>query len=84
MNNEQKLQKLISFLESNNITVKSDRGNFRGGLVRYHEDTYLYLNRRVDTEAKIKLILKEIQDITFDESDVDEEILLLLKYGFDG
>ena len=71
MNDEQKLQKLISFLESKDITVKSDRGNFKGGLVRYYEDKYLYLNRKLDTNAKIVLILKEIKEFNFDENEME-------------
>jgi hypothetical protein len=81
MTNDQKLQKLILFLESKNITVKSDRGNFKGGLVRYYQDDYLYLNRKWDTEAKIKLILKEIKELNFDEDEIDEDVLEMIKYA---
>ena len=80
MNEEQKLQKLIAFLESKDITVKSDRGNFKGGMVRYYQDKYLYLNRKLDTNAKIVLILKEIKEFNFDETEIDEEILTLIKH----
>ena len=80
MNDEQKLQKLISFLESKDITVKSDRGNFKGGLVRYYEDKYLYLNRKLDTNAKIVLILKEIKELNFAENEMEEDILALIKH----
>jgi hypothetical protein len=80
MNNDQKLQKLVSFLESKDITVKSDRGNFKGGLVRYYEDKYLYLNRTLDTKAKIKLILKEIKELNFHEGDIEEDVLAIIKY----
>ena len=75
---DQKLQKLISFLESNNITVKSDRGDFKGGLVRYHEDKFFYLNRKLDTEARIKLILKEISDLQLDREGMEEDLVDLL------
>ncbi len=80
MNNDQKLQKLVSFLESKDIPVKSDRGNFKGGVVRYYEDKYLYLNRKLDTEAKIKLILSEIKELNFDENEIEEDVLELIKY----
>ncbi len=80
MNNDQKLQKLVSFLESKDITVKSDRGNFIGGLVRYYEDQYLYLNRKLDTNAKIKLILSEIKELNFNENQIEEDILTIIKY----
>jgi hypothetical protein len=79
LTNDQKLTKLISFLESMGITVKSDRGNFKGGLVRYHEDRYVYLNRKWDTDAKLNLIIKEIKNLKLDENDIDEEIRDILK-----
>ncbi|KAA3608427.1 MAG: hypothetical protein D8M58_19285 [Calditrichaeota bacterium] len=81
MNNDQTFQKLVSFLESNDITVKSDRGNFKGGIVRYYEDKYLYLNRKLDTESKIKLIIKEIEDLNFDASEINEDILEIIKHN---
>ena len=70
-------------MESRDITVKSDRGNFKGGLVRYYEDKYLYLHRKLDTPAKIKLILKEIKDLKIDESEIDEDVLEIIKYDYE-
>ena len=83
MSNDQKLQKLITFLESKDITVKSDRGNFKGGLVRYYEDKYLYLNRKLDTNAKIKLIVKEIKEFNFDHNEMGDDILAIIKYDYE-
>ncbi|RMH62252.1 MAG: hypothetical protein D6677_10265 [Calditrichaeota bacterium] len=62
MTQEQKLQKLIALLESYNIPVKSDRGNFRGGLVRYRDAYYFYMNRKLDVDAKIRLIEREFKN----------------------
>ncbi len=81
MNNDQKLQKLILFLESKDIIVKSDRGNFKGGLVRYYEDKFLYLNRKLDTDARVKLIINEIKELNFAEQDIEEDVLAIIKYG---
>jgi len=83
MTNDQKLQKLVSFLESKEITVKSDRGNFKGGLVRYYEDKYLYLNRKLDTNAKIAFILKEIKELNLDESEFEEDVLTIIKDDYE-
>ncbi len=75
MNYEKQLQTLISFLESRDINVKSDRGNFKGGLVRYHQDRYFYLNRKLEPEARIKLIIEEIKDLNLKQSEIDESVL---------
>ena len=76
---EKQLQILVSFLENRDINVKSDRGNFKGGFVRYHNDRYLYLNRKLDTESKIKLIIKEIEELNLNKDEFDDEILNILK-----
>jgi len=82
MTGEQILQKLVAFLESKDISVKSDRGNFQGGLVRYHTEKYLYFNRRLDTEGRIKLVLKEIKEQNFDLSEIDDTLSIeLQKYA---
>ena len=78
MNYEKQLQTLISFLESRDINVKSDRGNFKGGLVRYHQNKYLYLNRKLDIEARIKLIIEEIKDLNIKHSEIEESVLNIL------
>ncbi len=59
---EQLLKRLIDYVEQNGIEVKYNRGNFRGGLVRYRENYYLYLNRKNDVPAKIQTILNEIEN----------------------
>lgn len=79
MNNEKQLQTLVSFLESIDINVKSDRGNFKGGLVRYHQDKYLYLNRKLDIESRIKLIIEEINDLKLKRSEIEANVLEILK-----
>ena len=76
---DKQLQVLVSFLESKDINVKSDRGNFKGGLVRYHDDRFMYLNRKLDPEAKIKLIVKEIQELNLGKDEFDDEVLNIIK-----
>ena len=78
LNYEKQLQTLVSFLESIDINVKSDRGNFKGGLVRYRQDKFLYLNRKLDIETKIKLIINEINDLQLDKKNIEENVLEIL------
>jgi hypothetical protein len=76
---DKQLQALVSFLENRDINVKSDRGNFKGGLVRYYNDKFMYLNRKLDTEAKIKLIVREIQELNLSQDEFNDEILNIIK-----
>jgi len=79
MTPDKQLQILVSFLESRDINVKSDRGNFKGGMVRYHSDRFMYLNRKLDNEAKIKLIIREIEELNLNKDEFDDEILNIIK-----
>ena len=80
MTDDQKLQKLILYLENHEIPVKTDRGNFRGGIVRYHDEQIMYLNRRLDTSAKIRIITSEFEQLLKDENkQPDTEFKQLLK-----
>ncbi len=80
MTDDQKLQKLILYLENHEIPVKTDRGNFRGGIVRYHDEQIMYLNRRLDASAKIRIITNEFEQLLKDENkQPDAEFEQLLK-----
>ena len=79
MTEDKKLNLLVSFLESIDINVKSDRGNFKGGMVRYYDDKYLYLNRKLDTESKIKLIIAEIKALNLEQNKLEENVANILK-----
>lgn len=78
MNIEKQYQTLVSFLESLDINVKSDRGNFKGGLVRYHQDKFIYLNRKLDLRAKLKIIINEIKDLNLDHNKMEESVMKIL------
>ncbi len=78
MTEDQKLQKLIEFLDALNVNVKTDRGNFKGGLVRYYDETLFYLNRKMDTDAKIKLILSEIKNLNIPDDQISQDIKSIL------
>ncbi len=77
---EKLLQRLIAYVEQNGIEVKFNRGNFRGGLVRYHDRKYLYLNRKNDVETKIKTIVNELKtQQEFDWRQIPEELRSQIK-----
>jgi len=62
MNAEEILKQLLKILEKQDITIKYDRGNFRGGLIKYNQQELLYLNRKEDFEERIRLVLSELQE----------------------
>jgi len=76
---EKALQVLEDLLEKLSIKIKYDRGNFKGGLVRYHKDDLLYLNRKDKTEAKIKTIVSELKEMEIPQHLKTEEIIALIK-----
>lgn len=78
MDLEKQYQTLVSFLENLDINVKSDRGNFKGGLVRYHKDKFLYLNRKLDLDARLKIIIREIKELNLDQNSIGENVQKIL------
>jgi hypothetical protein len=57
------LEELISLLDKLGINVKYDRGNFLGGLVKYEDNDYFYINRKAKTETKINTIVDELKNL---------------------
>lgn len=57
---EAALETLIDSLKRMDIEVKSDRGNFKGGLYRHNEDWIFYINRKATAEEKVELIVSEL------------------------
>jgi len=66
-------------MEKLSVKVKYDRGNFKGGLVKYHDDDLLYLNRKDKPEVKIKTIISELKEIEIPHHFLTDEINELLK-----
>ncbi len=60
---EQKLTALLELLDKLSIQVKYARGYFHGGLVRYRDQLFLYLNRAAKMQNKIEMIVNELQYI---------------------
>jgi len=61
--NEQILDALIALMEKLGLNVKYDRGNFQGGLVKYEDNDYFYINRKEKTETKINTIVEELKNL---------------------
>ncbi|MGD9487729.1 MAG: hypothetical protein AB7W47_06885 [Calditrichaceae bacterium] len=77
------MQILVDYLNRLGITVKYDRGNFKGGLVRYHDDSCFYINRRIETSVKINLIIDELKQMQIADENIPPEIrkILVFKEG---
>jgi len=76
MDKEKLLNQLIEIIEELSVTVKYDRGNFKGGLVRYHEENIFYINRKADIDAKLQTIVNELKQVHIPESLVSPELRL--------
>jgi hypothetical protein len=74
MDKEKLFTDLLALLEELSVTVKYDRGNFKGGLVRYREDSLYYVNRKADIDAKIQNIVNELKQIDFPRELLSDEI----------
>ena len=61
--NEQIFDALIELMKKLGIDIKYDRGNFRGGLVKYEDNDYFYINRKEKIETKINTIVDELKNI---------------------
>ncbi len=70
------LLQLLEIIEKLSVTVKYDRGNFKGGLVRYHEDNIFYINRKADIDTKLQTIVNELKEMHIPESLISPELRL--------
>ena len=74
MDKEKLFAELVALLEELSVTVKYDRGNFRGGLVRYREDNLFYINRKADMDVKLQNIVNELKEIHISPELLSDEI----------
>ena len=56
MEDKELFTELEELLLELSITIKYGRGYFNGGLCRYKEDKYIYLNRSDDKDKHISII----------------------------
>ena len=78
MEDNQLFTELEDLLQKLSIKIKYGRGYFKGGLCRYKEEKYLYLNRSDDKERHIAIILSELKNIDLKEIQIDKTIGELL------
>jgi len=74
MDKEHLLNQLIELIETLSVTVKYDRGNFKGGLVRYREDNFFYINRKADIDIKLQTIINELKQIQIPDELLSSDI----------
>jgi hypothetical protein len=73
-NAEDILNELISLLNKLDIIVKYDRGNFKGGLVKYENSDFFYINRKAKTETKITTIVDELKNLDIPAKYLSKEL----------
>jgi hypothetical protein len=78
MEDNQLFIELEELLQKLSIKIKYGRGYFKGGLCRYKEDKFLYLNRSDDKEQHISIILSELENIDLKDMELNKTIGELL------
>jgi len=78
MDDNQIFKELEELLDKLTITIKYGRGYFKGGLCRYKEEKYLYLNRSDDKDRHISIILSELENIDLNGIELSKSIKELL------
>jgi hypothetical protein len=79
MNNEEVFAELQEILREFEVEIKYGRGYFEGGLCRYNNGVYIYLNRAKDMENHIALIVSEIRNFNLQGIKLSTELENLLK-----
>ena len=78
MEDKELFTELEELLLELSITIKYGRGYFNGGLCRYKEDKYIYLNRSDDKDKHISIILSELENIDLSGIKINKTIGELL------
>ena len=74
IDSEHILNELIALLDALGINVKYDRGNFQGGLVKYENNDFFYINRKAKTETKINTIIDELKNLDIPAKYLSKEL----------
>ena len=78
MEDDQVFEELQELLDRLSVKIKYGRGYFKGGLCRYKDEQYLYLNRADDKDRHISIILSEIENIDLNGIELSKSIMELL------
>lgn len=76
MDSEKLLEQLLQLIEQLSVTIRYDRGNFKGGLVRYKDDNLFYINRKTDVDHKIQTIVNELKQVQIPKELLTSDLLL--------
>lgn len=79
MNNDLVIDELRNILKERGIDIKYGRGYFEGGICRYKDNKYLYLNRAQDVENHISLIISEMKKMKLENLECSPEVKSLLE-----
>jgi len=71
-------KELEQLLDGLGIGLKFRKGYFKGGLCRYRDDKYIYLNRTDKKEHQISIILSELEDMDLEGIKLPQTIKELL------
>jgi len=74
MSEDQIFKQLEEVLRELSIELKFRKGYFRGGLCRYRNKNYIYLNRMDKRDSHISLIVSELGKLNLDGVDIPQEI----------
>lgn len=74
MEDNRLFKELEELLDKLSVKIKYGRGYFKGGLCRYKEEKYLYLNRFDDKDKHISIILSELENIDLNGIELSKSI----------
>ncbi len=78
MNDEEILGELQKILHELSIQVRYGKGYFIGGLCRYKDQKYFYLNKSHDLNQQIAIMITEIKKLDLNGVDINPNISKLL------
>ena len=78
MDENKTFKELENLLSRLSIEIKYRKGYFRGGLCRFRDQNYFYLNRVDKVEHHITLILNELGKMNLGDIDLPQSIEELL------
>ena len=79
MNNDEIFAELQNLLKTYKIEIKYGRGYFEGGICRYKDNRYFYLNRAHDVTNHIDLIVAEIKKMNLENITCSPDVKSLLE-----
>lgn len=78
LKNEELLEALQELFQKLSVQVRFGKGYFTGGLCRYKDQKYLYLNKSQDIDQQIALMITEIKKLDLNGVDIKPTISKLL------